>query len=150
MAARQFAGIDAEALEALVPLTTKTTLAPEGRGIFGARDGHWLQLIGRLKPSVSWAQARAAVDVPVHQLTQTYPEEKKSGVLLVGATFLRPNVDRSATPVVILVVGAMGVLLLIACANVANLLLARSARRRRRSASSCYWTRCEGGGCGSR
>lgn len=128
---RQFIGTDPEAPEAWVPLMMKTTLAPESKGIFEARDGHWLQPIGRLKPGVSWAQARAAMDVRARQLEQTNPEEKKSGVMLASATFLPPNVEKSATPVVILVMGAVGLVLLIACANVANLLLARSAARQK-------------------
>ncbi len=95
VAARQFAGTDAETPEAWIPLQMKTTLAPESKGIFEARDGHWLQLIGRLKPGVNWAQARAAMDMRARQLSQRYPEERKSGVLLAGATFLPPNVEKS-------------------------------------------------------
>jgi predicted permease len=128
---RHFVGTDPETPEAWVPLMMKTTLAPESKGIFEARDGHWLQPIGRLKPGVSWAQARAAMDLRARQLEQTYPEEKRSGVLLASATFLPPNVKKSATPVVILVMAAVGLVLLIACANVANLLLARSAARQK-------------------
>jgi hypothetical protein len=61
----------------------KATIAPErGDGILQDRKGHWLEVIGRLKPGVSWPQARASMDVLARQLAQTYPEEKDSGVTL--------------------------------------------------------------------
>lgn len=60
---RHFVGTDPETPEVWVPLMMEPTLAPESKGIFEARDGHWLQLIGRLKPGVSCGILLVAIGV---------------------------------------------------------------------------------------
>ena len=128
---RSFVGTDAEAPEVWVPIMMNATLAPERKDALHSRDGHWLQLIGRLKPGVSWAQTRAALGVLQEQLAHAYPEEKNAGVMVAAATFIPPNAEKAATPVFILVMGAVALVLLIVCANVANLLLARATARQK-------------------
>jgi predicted permease len=94
------------------------------------RDVRNLQVIGRLAPGATLRQARTEIETIVARLAHDHPDTNKD----VHATVVTYN-DRVAGPQIKLVVfsllGAVGFVLLIACANVANLLLARSAQRTR-------------------
>jgi putative ABC transport system permease protein len=93
------------------------------------RSHHSVQAIGRLKPGVTIEQARTEVGAINERLQQLHPATNKNiGVELVP---MRHHLAGDLRPVVLLVFAAVGLLLLIACANVSNLLLAQSAGRQR-------------------
>jgi len=85
--------------------------------------------IARMKPGVTLAQARADMDSVARNLAAEYPDANKGTGIVVGP--LRDDVIGDIAPTLFMLLGAVGFVLLIACANVANLLLARSAARAR-------------------
>jgi putative ABC transport system permease protein len=94
-----------------------------------ARGGHYINVVGRLKPGVTVAQARAELEVIASQLAQQYPDSNKGWGILMMA--LQDYSVRDVKPVLYTLLGAVGCVLLIACANLANLLLARATARHR-------------------
>jgi putative ABC transport system permease protein len=94
-----------------------------------ARGGHYINVVGRLKPGVSVAQARAELTVIADQLAKQYPDPQKGwGIFMMP---LQDYLVRDVKPVLYTLLGAVGCVLLIACANLANLLLARATARHR-------------------
>ncbi|MFY9804123.1 MAG: ABC transporter permease [Candidatus Acidiferrales bacterium] len=93
------------------------------------RSLRWLNVFGRLAPGVSFAQARAEMDGITAQLAREYPQQDGSAFVLMGT--LRHKIVGQVQPLLLVLFGAVGFVLLIACANVANLMMTRAAGRRK-------------------
>ncbi|MDQ3747081.1 MAG: ABC transporter permease, partial [Acidobacteriota bacterium] len=106
-----------------VPLAINPNSPMAGRGM------HILEAVARLKPGVSLGQARAEMDTIASRLERQYPEENTGHS--VNVLSLQDDATGSFRPGLLIIFSVVGFVLLIACANVANLLLARAAARQK-------------------
>ncbi len=104
----------------------------DGPGTFWGRAGHWRHVIGRMSPGVTVSEAEAELCGIKEQLNAEYPEFKRE--CTVNAVSLQEVYAGDARPTLVVLLGTVALVLLIACANVSNLLFARCNGRTREMA----------------
>jgi predicted permease len=117
--------------ELWLPLTANVSFSADD---LDDRQSRWLLMKGRLRPGVTPDQAQAGLDVLAGQLAAAYPEsnaDRRFPVIPTNDVRLHPMIDRALVPVAALLMTVVGLLLLIVCTNLANLLLARALARRK-------------------
>jgi predicted permease len=124
-----------------VPITMRGLMSPGFRG-FENRRSYWVYVFGRLKPGVSIDRARVALNTSYHSIItgteaalqqgmspETLERFKKKEVVMTDGRRGQSSVQNEARVPLILMFSVTGIVLLIACANIANLLLSRAASR---------------------
>jgi macrolide transport system ATP-binding/permease protein len=132
VAPKDFTGTElGYAPEVYVPIMMQSVVRPGSN--LADQDARWLYLIGRLKPGISEQLAVGSVRVLTQQLAQASTTTRLKGVTVVvaPATASHPEMRKAFVPLAILLLVVVGLVLLMACTNVANLLLARASARRR-------------------
>ncbi len=122
-------------MQAFLPMSART-LWSDSEDFWTKRDDRNLRIYGVLKPGVSIKQAQTSVDVVMKRMTLQYPEEKNFIARVYPERLARPEPDPSSSIVVVgvLFMVLAGMVLLLACTNVANLILVRSTARGREMA----------------
>jgi ABC-type antimicrobial peptide transport system permease subunit len=134
VAPKRFSGLDQYFRpDVFVPIMMWPRLvANAGRNLLDDRGDRELIVKGRLKPGISITQARAELRVIAEDLQRAYPKTNKNREAIVRTEFaLRLQTDPSDAALAGLLLGLAGAVLLIACANVAGLLLGRARTRSR-------------------
>ena len=109
-----------------VELWTPIAFAPDDN--MATRNNHFINLLGRLKPGVTREQAQTDVSAIARRMEEQVPGNKGLGALVVP---MQEQITGDSRKALLLLLGAVAFVLLVACVNVANLLLARTSARER-------------------
>jgi macrolide transport system ATP-binding/permease protein len=134
VAAPDFVGMGLEKLrvpDIWLPLMMRAELPPRDEDWFGSRWLGWLIVSGRLKPGRALEEASAEMSLFANQLARAYPELDPQASAIVRPISMLGHIPRDAWTIMSVVMIATAMVLLIACSNIANLLLSRAASRRK-------------------
>jgi len=130
VAAPDFRGTELTVPDVWLPLTSHDGVMAESN--FTSRPNlSWLSVFGRLKDNVSATQVQAEMQLAASQMDREYPGRKSIVEVMPGSYLNSPEVRSEGMPIAMLVMAAVGLVLLIVCANVSNLMLARGSARRK-------------------
>jgi macrolide transport system ATP-binding/permease protein len=123
-----FTGTEPVASAFWTPVTMQRTL-DAGRDRLGDSNMSWLAVLGRVRPRVTLEQVRADLSVIAARIDESHPGRETTLAISRAAFFGRPEEHGFLIPAASIVLAAFGLVLLIACANVSSLLLARASAR---------------------